>query len=253
MANKKIDELQIRSDFDDTCNLPAQDASQTWRVTGAQIKTWINAFLVPFTALGDLLYGGASGAPTKLAGNTTTTKKVLVQTGNGTVSAAPTWDGTAVFNPMTAANDIIMGGASGVPTRMPGVRVFARTVATGTTTTSAPVKFDGIVEDPLSTITTGVNWKFTVPTGAGGLYRVTGRLSPNGSPGAQGLMLYKNGSAYQRIGDNIAAAAVPHFSCMLRLAAADYIDLRATSSYAYDGNAGLTSGESSIMIELISL
>jgi len=44
------------------------------------------------TALGDIIYGGSSGAATKLLGNTTTTKKFLRQTGDGTNSAAPAWD-----------------------------------------------------------------------------------------------------------------------------------------------------------------
>jgi trimeric autotransporter adhesin len=45
----------------------------------------------PMTTLGDVIYGAASGAPTRLAGNTTTTKQFLSQTGNGTASAAPSW------------------------------------------------------------------------------------------------------------------------------------------------------------------
>lgn len=48
--------------------------------------------LSPMTTLGDVIYGGASGTGTRLAGNTTTTKKFLRQTGNGSVSAAPAWD-----------------------------------------------------------------------------------------------------------------------------------------------------------------
>lgn len=44
------------------------------------------------TTLGDVIYGGASGTRTRLAGNTTATKKFLRQTGNGSVSAAPAWD-----------------------------------------------------------------------------------------------------------------------------------------------------------------
>jgi len=48
-------------------------------------------FANPMTTLGDIIYGGASGAATRLAGNTTTTKQYLSQTGNGTVSAAPAW------------------------------------------------------------------------------------------------------------------------------------------------------------------
>lgn len=44
----------------------------------------------PMTTLGDTLYEGAS-APSRLAGNTSTTKKFLAQTGTGTNSAAPAW------------------------------------------------------------------------------------------------------------------------------------------------------------------
>lgn len=57
--------------------------------------TWLDVFktlLGGWSALGDLVYGGASGAPTKLTGNTTTTKKFLRQTGDGAASAAPAWD-----------------------------------------------------------------------------------------------------------------------------------------------------------------
>lgn len=44
------------------------------------------------TTLGDSIYGAASGVLTRLAGNTTTTKKFLRQTGDGANSAAPAWD-----------------------------------------------------------------------------------------------------------------------------------------------------------------
>lgn len=45
----------------------------------------------PMTLLGDSVYGDVVGLPAALAGNTTTTKKWLSQTGNGTTSAAPSW------------------------------------------------------------------------------------------------------------------------------------------------------------------
>jgi hypothetical protein len=43
------------------------------------------------TTLGDAIYAGSSGTATRLAGNTTTAKQFLSQTGNGTISAAPVW------------------------------------------------------------------------------------------------------------------------------------------------------------------
>lgn len=47
--------------------------------------------LSPATVLGDLIYASGANTNTRLAGNTTTTKLFLTQTGTGTVSAAPSW------------------------------------------------------------------------------------------------------------------------------------------------------------------
>ena len=49
-----------------------------------------------FNALGDLIYGGVSAAPTVLSGNTQATRQFLGQTGTGSVSAAPAWAAIAV-------------------------------------------------------------------------------------------------------------------------------------------------------------
>lgn len=46
-------------------------------------------------ALGDTLYSSATDTLSKLTGNTTTTKKYLQQQGNGSVSAAPSWQQVA--------------------------------------------------------------------------------------------------------------------------------------------------------------
>jgi hypothetical protein len=59
--------------------------------TGATTASTAFNALSPTTALGDLIYGGASGAGTRLAGNTTAVKQFLSQTGTGTNSAAPAW------------------------------------------------------------------------------------------------------------------------------------------------------------------
>lgn len=66
--------------------------------------------------LGDLIYSSATNTLAKLAGNTTTTKQFLSQTGNGSVSAAPVWstiaetdivDGTLLAR--VGANETISG------------------------------------------------------------------------------------------------------------------------------------------------
>ena len=59
--------------------------------TGQTTKTAAFDALSPTTTLGDIIYDNGTNA-VRLAGNTTTTKKFLRETGTGTVSAAPAWD-----------------------------------------------------------------------------------------------------------------------------------------------------------------
>lgn len=70
MAQKRLSDLSLRSDFDDTVNLAGEDAAQTWRVTGAQIKSYIQA------QIADLLRGSADiqnlGLVASVAGNALT-------------------------------------------------------------------------------------------------------------------------------------------------------------------------------------
>jgi hypothetical protein len=62
------------------------------------------------TTLGDTIYGGASGTPTKLAGNTSTTMAALTQTGTGSASAAPVWTTTTTA---ATASTIALRDSSG--------------------------------------------------------------------------------------------------------------------------------------------
>lgn len=74
------------------------DIGRFFYYTGAAWKRIITeddtAIFVPQAladALGDLFYASADNTFAKLAGNTTTTKKFLTQTGDGAASAAPAW------------------------------------------------------------------------------------------------------------------------------------------------------------------
>lgn len=70
-------------------------------------------------AVGDILYSGATNTLAKLAGNTSTTKKILIQTGTGSASAAPAWDtlssgdigGLGTMATQDANNVAITGGS----------------------------------------------------------------------------------------------------------------------------------------------
>lgn len=68
MAQKKITDLTLRADFDGTVNLPGDDTSQTWRVTGAQILTWVTAQLADrLKKTGDIIMCGAAAPAGTLA------------------------------------------------------------------------------------------------------------------------------------------------------------------------------------------
>jgi hypothetical protein len=72
--------------------LPSQ-TSNTGKVLGTDgsNSSWVSVATTVTTTLGDIIYHNGS-TDARLAGNTTTTRKFLRQTGNGSVSAAPAWD-----------------------------------------------------------------------------------------------------------------------------------------------------------------
>ncbi|MBF0567087.1 MAG: tail fiber domain-containing protein, partial [Nitrospirae bacterium] len=76
-----------------TCTLACTDSSTLTFAAGGTLgtmayDTW------PCTTLGDIIYGGASGAPARLAGNTTTMPRFLTSTGASSAATAPTWTGS---------------------------------------------------------------------------------------------------------------------------------------------------------------
>lgn len=66
--------------------------------------------------LGDMIYSGAANALTRLAGNASTTKKILSQTGDGSNSAAPVWETTTgTGSVVLATSPTLVTPALGVP------------------------------------------------------------------------------------------------------------------------------------------
>jgi hypothetical protein len=80
--------------------------------TGATTAAAAYNALSPMTTLGDITYEASGGSAARLAGNTTATKQFLVQTGTGTVSAAPAWAAIAAADVPTL-NQNTTGTASG--------------------------------------------------------------------------------------------------------------------------------------------
>jgi hypothetical protein len=83
-----------------TLQVPTASATNRGALSSADWTTFNGKMTNPMTTLGDVIYGSASGASTRLAGNTTTAKQFLSQTGNGTASAAPAWSALPTVLPV---------------------------------------------------------------------------------------------------------------------------------------------------------
>ena len=165
--------------------------------------------------LGDTLYSGATNTLAKLAGNTTTTKKYLIQTGTGAASAAPSWgtvDGADVTGNITGqagsvANALTAGGylTSGGTYDGAATRTFA-VDATTTNTASKVVARDASGNFAAGTITATLSGAATSATTAtniaGGVANQINYQSAAGTttfaaaPSASGQVLGWNGSAF---------------------------------------------------------
>jgi len=74
-----------------TFNLPTASATNRGLLSTTDWSAFNGKMNNPFTTLGDTIYSNALGQPIRRAGNITTTKMYLSQTGDGTNSAAPQW------------------------------------------------------------------------------------------------------------------------------------------------------------------
>jgi len=101
---------------DATSTILTSNAAVTIGQGGTGQTTATAAFdaLSPNTTLGDVSYRGASNN-VRLAGNTTTTKQFLAQTGTGTVSAAPAW-ATIASGDVPTLNQNTTGSAGSLAT-----------------------------------------------------------------------------------------------------------------------------------------
>jgi hypothetical protein len=80
--------------------------------TNVTLPTSGTLMVNPMTTAGDIIYGGTSGAPTRLAGNTTTTPNFYTSTGTGVVANAPVLtSSTGSGNVVLATSPTIAGGA----------------------------------------------------------------------------------------------------------------------------------------------
>lgn len=92
-----------------------QDNNTFYVLADYVAPTWVllntPGFANPMTTVGDIVYGEASGTPTRLPGNISLTRRVLSQKGDGTAAGDPEWvpellSGNAEFIFSGTASDI---------------------------------------------------------------------------------------------------------------------------------------------------
>ena len=105
-ANPILAQAEIGEELD-TKKAKIGDGTTAW----VSLDYWVVPNSVPITTLGDTIYGAALGVPTRLPGNVTNTQLFLAQTGNGTISAAPSWQplpvqGQLIYYKTSTASDV---------------------------------------------------------------------------------------------------------------------------------------------------
>jgi hypothetical protein len=124
------------------------------------------------------------------------------------------------------------------------------TTGTGNFANATIVNYDNKVYDTHGAVTTGASWKFTAPVS--GIYTVTASFASSSTAETAGdiigLQLYKNGSADNYVATQYIQATATsrrnaNGSTDIRLAAGDYIDIRAslslTNTLSLSGNNNL--------------
>jgi hypothetical protein len=209
---------------------------------------WGTAFVNPMTAAGDMVYGGVSGASTKLATGTTTG---LLHGGNG---ATPSWsllvnadvDAAAAIagSKIVSASGATSGVVTGSAQSFNGAKTFADTTDTTSGSTGAVITAGGlgvaknIFSGALITSTTGIKAK---NTGAGSdtlSYYASATNSvtcSNGSSGANNVTTPSAASvtaSVVRVGD-LVTCRLAGTALMTKSSTAGYIELAAIIPSGY--------------------
>jgi hypothetical protein len=187
--------------------------NQSGTVSGALPVANAGTNITTYT-LGDTLYSSAANTLAKLAGNITTTKKFLVQTGTGAVSAAPVWgtvDGADVTGNISGsagsvANALTLGTYLTGTSYNGSVAVTATVDATSANTASKVVARDGSGDFAAGTITAALSGNATTATTAtnvagGAANRIVYNTSAGTTnfavaPTVSSTYLYWNGAAF---------------------------------------------------------
>jgi hypothetical protein len=155
----------------------------------------------PLTTLGDLLFEDTTPEPARLAGNTTTTKKWLSQTGTGTISAAPAWDVIAIGD-LPGTQTLSLGGTPTLSAQPTWIKVTVSYTDLQIAATSKTIVLAAL---PAGACLHAVRWRVT--TGFTGV--VVSAMSIGFSGGA---VTASNNSFYASVTSPSSAATLPTHS-----------------------------------------
>jgi len=117
----------------------------------------------PMTTLGDVLYGGASGTPTRLAGDTSNSNRFLRSVSAGGVAAAPTW---AALTGADIASGTIPSAVLGNSSVFIGTTSIALNRGTGALTLAGITLTDGVLTNIVASTGTAADLWSEVTTGS---------------------------------------------------------------------------------------
>ncbi|MBM4253743.1 MAG: hypothetical protein FJ146_17380 [Deltaproteobacteria bacterium] len=135
---------------------------------GTGANSAANAFnaLSPLTTIGDILYGGTSGAGTRLAGNTTTTKQFLSSTGANGAATAPAWSALSAVDIPAHSAALITSGTLSVANGGTGASTLAANNVLLGNGTDAPLTVAPGANGNVLT-SNGTTWVSSTPSGGG--------------------------------------------------------------------------------------
>jgi len=98
--------------FDLPIGDPAAGQLLSGSLSGSTITlSWVSALTNPLDNVGQLIYGGVAGVPTKLAANLVSAKRFLTSTGIGGVGQAPVWS-TVSGSDLSSVVPLSLGGTA---------------------------------------------------------------------------------------------------------------------------------------------
>lgn len=195
----------------------------------------------PLLELGDMIYGDANGHKQRLAGNSSTTKKFLTETGTGSTGAVPVWSTIAASDlpslpNLTGTLDVSHGGTGATSLTNNGILIGnGNQPISGVTLADGQVLIGSTGAAPIAATLSGTPNRISVTAGAGSITLSTPQdIASTSSPTFSALIL--SGKA--------TSAATSTSDSSNTLTTKGYVDAKlvGSSGWALTGNSGTTAG-----------